>query len=62
MKHDGHDEVAREIGALFGFGEKKRPPRAKPHRCLGCGKVTRHVFCPSTYAECRARYHERQGR
>lgn len=54
------DEVEARILGLF-FGVRK-PPRAKPHRCLGCGKVTRHVFCPATAEACRALYHERKRR
>lgn len=42
------DRVQREIAALF-LGGKRKKARAKPHRCHGCGKVTRHVFCD----ECR---------
>lgn len=53
------DRVAQEITRIF-LGPGKRR-RAKPHRCLGCGKVTKHVFCPDTAKECYRLYREKRG-
>ena len=52
------EQILAGIFKTFGVSEKPRQ-RAKPHRCLGCGRVTKHVFCPKTYDECRALYRAR---
>lgn len=44
MSRDEHERVAAEVASTF-LGKRKRP-RAKPHRCIDCGKVTRHIRCP----------------
>ena len=49
-------EVAAKVSSLF-LG--KRREATTPHRCLGCGRVTRHVFCPDTYEACRQLYRDR---
>jgi predicted RNA-binding Zn-ribbon protein involved in translation (DUF1610 family) len=42
------DDIAREslkrVTSTF-IGSRPKRQRAKPHRCLDCGKVTRHVRC-----------------
>jgi hypothetical protein len=38
------DQALAEVTAMF-VGRAK-PPRAKPHRCIDCKRVTRHVRCP----------------
>jgi len=59
------DDVAREtlekVTSTF-LGRAPQRQRAKPNRCLGCGKVSRTIFCQATYAACRAAYHERTNR
>ena len=51
-----HDKAARQVASLF-LAQPKQQRRMTPNRCLGCGKATRHIFCPATYTECHARYH-----
>lgn len=41
-------KVADELNRMF-FGGSPKPARAKPHRCIDCQRVTRHVRCD----ECR---------
>jgi hypothetical protein len=56
------NEALNRVAATFLGSRTKTKTRAKPHRCLGCGRVTRHVFCPKTYDACRALYRERTER
>lgn len=55
MKEDHDLDVATDalnrVAATFLAKRSRKRPRAKPSRCLGCGRVTRHVFC----ADCRKR-------
>ncbi len=47
-------EILDEVLRLFVGPTKTKRPRAKPHRCFDCGRVTRHVRCPEC-ARARAR-------
>jgi hypothetical protein len=58
MARKAAEEAGAKIARLF-LGRRPKRARAKPSRCLGCGRVTRHVFCPDTADECRRLYHER---
>jgi hypothetical protein len=42
------EEILDEVVGVF-FGKPRKRTRAKPHRCLRCGRVTRFVFCPECH-------------
>lgn len=48
MSAERGEQILSELVGLFG-GRPASPPvkrlRAKPHRCLDCRKVTKHVRC-----------------
>ncbi len=56
MKHDDGKEIGARIAGLFLDKPRKRK-RVMP-RCLGCGKVSKHIF---HNAACKALYDARKG-
>jgi len=51
-----HDDIQRLVVGTFLASAKVPTRRAKPNRCLGCGRVTRHIFCPATREACHRLY------
>ena len=47
------EDMFAQVLSTFGASSKPKkrgvPKGFKQHRCLGCGKVTKHVFCESCY-------------
>ena len=43
---ESDQDVAQEFLSLFA-GRQQQLIKRRLHRCLECGTVTKHVFCPS---------------
>jgi hypothetical protein len=64
MKRKPQAEIMELVMGTF-LASANVPAKVKrqpPHRCLGCGKVTKHIFCPATKEACHRAYMDRRAR